>query len=99
MRAFVKLRELLEYNEELNRKFTAVISKLAEQSLPPRRYGKSPSPNSACAKASPFGFVFISQDERDLRRKLITPVLTIGESVFRREACPCAINYSVVMRF
>jgi hypothetical protein len=30
MRAFVKLRELLESNEELNRKFTAVIRKLAE---------------------------------------------------------------------
>ena len=30
MRAFVKLRELLESNEELNRKFTAVIRKLGE---------------------------------------------------------------------
>lgn len=30
MRAFVKLRELLESNEDLNRKFTAVIRKLAE---------------------------------------------------------------------
>jgi hypothetical protein len=30
MRAFVKLRELLESNEELNRKFSAVIRKLAE---------------------------------------------------------------------
>src|SRR6185295_15411880 len=29
MRAFVKLRQLLESNEELNRKFTAVIRKLA----------------------------------------------------------------------
>lgn len=29
MRAFVKLRELLESNEELNRKFTAVIRRLA----------------------------------------------------------------------
>jgi hypothetical protein len=29
MRAFVKLRELLASNEELNRKFTAVIRKLA----------------------------------------------------------------------
>ncbi len=29
MRAFVKLRELLESNEELNRKFAAVIRKLA----------------------------------------------------------------------
>jgi hypothetical protein len=30
MRAFVKLREMLESNEELNRKFTAVIRKLGE---------------------------------------------------------------------
>ncbi|HKC62492.1 MAG TPA: ORF6N domain-containing protein [Pyrinomonadaceae bacterium] len=30
MRAFVKLREMLESNEELNRKFAAVIRKLAE---------------------------------------------------------------------
>lgn len=30
MRAFVKLRELLESNEELNRKFAAVIRKLGE---------------------------------------------------------------------
>ena len=29
MRAFVKLRQLLESNEELNRKFAAVIRKLA----------------------------------------------------------------------
>jgi len=29
MRAFVKLRQMLESNEELNRKFTAVIRKLA----------------------------------------------------------------------
>ena len=29
VRAFVKLRELLESNEQLNRKFTAVIRKLA----------------------------------------------------------------------
>jgi phage regulator Rha-like protein len=30
MRAFVKLREMLESNEELNRKFTAMLRKLAE---------------------------------------------------------------------
>lgn len=30
MRAFVKLREILESNEQLNRKFTAVIRKLSE---------------------------------------------------------------------
>src|SRR5438874_5093361 len=30
MRAFVKLRQMLESNEELNRKFTAVIRKLSE---------------------------------------------------------------------
>ena len=30
MRAFVKLREILESNEQLNRKFAAVIKKLAE---------------------------------------------------------------------
>ncbi len=30
MRAFVKLRQMLESNEELNRKFTAVIRKLGE---------------------------------------------------------------------
>jgi hypothetical protein len=30
MRAFVKLREILESNEQLNRKFTAVIRKLGE---------------------------------------------------------------------
>jgi hypothetical protein len=30
MRAFVKLRELLESNEQLNRKFVAVIRKLGE---------------------------------------------------------------------
>lgn len=30
MRTFVKLREMLESNEELNRKFAAVIRKLAE---------------------------------------------------------------------
>jgi hypothetical protein len=29
MRAFVKLRQMLESNEELNRKFTSVIRKLA----------------------------------------------------------------------
>lgn len=29
MRAFVKLRQMLESNEELNRKFTAVIRRLA----------------------------------------------------------------------
>jgi hypothetical protein len=29
MRAFVKLRQMLESNEELNRKFSAVIRKLA----------------------------------------------------------------------
>ena len=29
MRAFVKLREILESNEDLNRKFAAVIKKLA----------------------------------------------------------------------
>jgi len=30
MRAFVKLRQMLEANEQLNRKFAAVIRKLAE---------------------------------------------------------------------
>jgi hypothetical protein len=30
MRAFVKLREMLESNEELNRKFTSVIRKLGQ---------------------------------------------------------------------
>src|SRR5205085_5900618 len=30
MRAFVKLREMMESNEELNRKFATVIRKLAE---------------------------------------------------------------------
>ena len=30
MRAFVKLRQMLESNEELNRKFAAVIRKLGE---------------------------------------------------------------------
>ncbi len=43
MRAFVKLRQLLESNEELNRKFTAVIRKLATHD----KYYKHLAPNGA----------------------------------------------------
>ena len=43
MRAFVKLRQMLESNEELNRKFAAVIRKLA----------KSPEARGAAGSVKP----------------------------------------------
>lgn len=43
MRAFIKLRQMLESNEELNRKFAAVIRKLSTHEL--RKLTEQPVPS------------------------------------------------------